>query len=122
MPEAAVHKDCHLLFAKCEVRASGQFCVTPPAGHPTRLEYAHQPKFGGGIVLSPDAGHDLGTLRLRENVGHGYITNVGTTARVCLKMTSSSSDMAFFLADKEATTSLATSATSGTTTEFPNCL
>lgn len=73
VPEAAVYKNGEAHFSENEIGFAENWLMAPPASDACRAEEFGQCKFRVLVPASPDAGHYLRTLCLRENVRHHLI-------------------------------------------------
>ena len=70
MPKAAIYKNRHLLFSKCEVWPSWDRQMPAPAPYSRFPEQHGQPDFRHLVPLAPDPGHDFRALFFGPDVGH----------------------------------------------------
>lgn len=71
VPKAPVHKDGDALLGENEVGLAKDGLMTAPAGDVVLTEQLYQGELGILIATAADARHDLGSLGLGEDVGHG---------------------------------------------------
>lgn len=70
VPEAAVHEEREPLLPEHKIGFSEHGLPTAPAGDAVPAEVLHQGEFGVLVAMPTDAGHDLGSFRLGEDVRH----------------------------------------------------
>src|SRR5579859_4126839 len=73
MPEAAIHENNQPFPAECEIGFSQNGQVSPPACNSVLPQQPGECNFRGLVATSANAGHNLGTLCLGENVRHPRI-------------------------------------------------
>ena len=108
VPEAAVHKDNGCSRREDEIGTPGQLTPTEHVAKSPRMQTPSHQKFGFRITTS-NALHHAATGRRIDNIGH-------------IKSWATRAGWGFAPVAISGCIARAISVTSGTTTEFPNCL
>lgn len=116
-----MHKYGHVVFRQHEVRFSGQVSLVKPEAEAERMKSPphQQLRFG---VLGPNAGHHAAPDLGRDYVSHVRIARPSGLRQDALRKRRICFGMEATGAFNAPTICFASAATSGTTTELPNCL
>lgn len=73
VPKTPIHKDCHSLFEKNEVRLSENWVMPPPASDLGGSQQFHHCKLGAEVSATPNLGHDFGSFGFGNCVSHSVL-------------------------------------------------
>lgn len=86
MPKASIHENCQTVAREDEVGAADKGATPAPSRDAELSKNLNEFQFGSPIASAPDVRHDLGSLRLGEDIGHWMLTALTLRGRAALAL------------------------------------